>query len=84
MATITCKIPAELNARLEAAARRQRVSKSAVIRQLLEASFSRTRKAPRPTGYDPTGYDLAKHLAGSLHGPPNLSTNPKYMEGFGA
>jgi hypothetical protein len=79
MKTVTVKIPADLNARLEAAARRQRVPKSAIIRQMLEAGVRRTRNAPKPTGYD-----LAKHLAGSLHGPPDLATNPKYMEGFGA
>lgn len=30
-----------------------------------------------------SAYDRIKHLAGSLEGPRDLSTNPKYMEGFG-
>ena len=79
MATITCKIPAKLDARLAAAARQQRVSKSAIVRQALEHHVSRMRTRKRPTVYD-----LAKDLIGSLHGPGDLLTNPKYMEDFGA
>ncbi len=30
-----------------------------------------------------SAYDRAKHLIGSIEGPGDLSTNPKYMEGFG-
>ena len=30
-----------------------------------------------------SAYDLAKDVVGSLDGPEDLSTNPKYMEGFG-
>ena len=28
-------------------------------------------------------YDRLKHLCGVLSGPGDLSTNPKYMEGYG-
>ena len=28
-------------------------------------------------------YDRVKHLVGSVDGPPDLSTNPKYLQGFG-
>jgi hypothetical protein len=28
-------------------------------------------------------YDRVKHLIGSVDGPPDLSTNPKYLHGFG-
>jgi hypothetical protein len=28
-------------------------------------------------------YDRVKHLIGQVDGPPDLSTNPKYLEGFG-
>lgn len=31
----------------------------------------------------PSAFDLASDLAGCLDGPADLSTNPKYMEGFG-
>ena len=30
-----------------------------------------------------SAYDLAKDVIGSLDGPEDLSTNPKYMKGFG-
>ena len=28
-------------------------------------------------------YDRVKHLIGNAEGPPDLSTNPKYLKGFG-
>jgi hypothetical protein len=28
-------------------------------------------------------YDRVKHLVGSVDGPPDLSTNPKYLQGLG-
>ena len=28
-------------------------------------------------------YDRVRHLIGKVDGPPDLSTNPKYLEGFG-
>lgn len=38
-----------------------------------------------PTGQpQPSFYDLTKEFCGCIKdGPPDLSTNPKYMEGFG-
>ena len=30
-----------------------------------------------------SAYDVSKHLIGSIEGPGDLSTNPKYMDGFG-
>lgn len=78
MATVTCKIPDELDARLMSVARDKRISKSAVLREALEfrlrANFREN--APR-------AYDLVKRLCGSLQGPCDLSTNPKYMKDLG-
>jgi len=80
MTTITCKVPEELAARLDALARTERRSKSAVVREALEDRL----KAQRRRG-QVTAYDLVKHLCGSIKdGPSDLATNPKYMEGFGA
>jgi hypothetical protein len=28
-------------------------------------------------------YERVKHLVGAIDGPPDLSTNPKYLQGFG-
>lgn len=78
MMTLTLKIPPETNARLEAEARRRHVSKSRVVRDALERSLVRR------TASSPSVYDRIKHICGTVHGPKDLSTDPKYMEGFGA
>lgn len=78
MKVITCKIPEDLDGRLEAEARRRRVSKSAVVRESLVQSLRRKGRKPRVSAYD-----LVKDLVGKLHGPSDLATNPKHMEGFG-
>jgi Ribbon-helix-helix protein, copG family len=76
MTTITCKIPGKLNARLEALARRRRTSKSAILRLALEKQLAQRSAAP-------SAFDLIKSLCGTLHGPKDLSTNPKHLKGFG-
>lgn len=78
MKVITCKIPEELDGQLETEARRRRASKSAVVREALERALRPSRRAKRPTAYD-----VAKHLCGKLHGPSDLATHPKHMEGYG-
>jgi len=79
MVTVTVKLPPALASQLNAAARQKRVSKSAVIRDSLEKTLSNGRSRR------PTIGDLVGHLAGSVKGlPRDLSTNKKYMEGFGA
>ncbi len=78
MTTITCKIPERLDEELEALARRNRVSKSAVVRQALEQQIRRTRKQSVPNAFD-----KIKSLSGSLRGPADLSSNPRHLEGFG-
>jgi hypothetical protein len=77
--TITCKLPEKLDAELEAAARAEGLKKSDIVREALEDRIARNRgrKAPR-------AYDLVKDLSGSVRGPVDLLTNPKYMENFGA
>ena len=58
---------------------RKGVSPSDIVRQALEEHLRR--RTPRESAYD-----LAKRLGiiGSAKGlPTDLSTNPKYMEGFG-
>ncbi len=79
MTTITAKIPPALAAKLKAAARSKRISKSEFIRQSLERSLKSNGKGRRPTFGE-----LAGDLAGSFNGPTDLSTNPKWMEGYGA
>lgn len=76
MTTISLKLPAPLNLRVESEARRRRMTKSQVVRECVEQSLNGPAK-------DVSCHDLASDLAGSLSGPKDLATNPKYLKGFG-
>jgi predicted transcriptional regulator len=79
MRTISLKIPDELLAELERAAKAKRVAKSVIVRESLEAALR-----PRVHRRTASSFDLAADLAGSLKGlPRDLAHNPKYMDGFG-
>jgi len=79
MTTITCKLPEKLAAELDSLARTERRSKSALVREALE-----DRLKPKRRRRSVSGYDLVKHLCGSLKGgPSDLATNPAHMKGFG-
>jgi hypothetical protein len=77
MTTLTCKIPESLDARLEKLARHTKIPKAKIVRKALEQAV---RKAPRNSA----AFGLVKDLCGSLSGPPDLATNPKYLEDMGA
>jgi hypothetical protein len=80
MVTVTVKLPPPLAAQVAAEARHKRTSKSEIIRESLENRFANGNGRRRPTVYE-----LTRHLAGKLKGaPPDLATNKKHMEGFGA
>ena len=71
-------MPEDLLADLEREAKARRVSKSALVRESLEATLHRSGRGAASC------YDLARDLAGTLKGlPRDLASNPKYMEGFG-
>ncbi len=77
--TITCKIPEELNERLEAEAALAMVPKSVLVRDALKRSFNRPRQRARRTAFD-----RVRNLCGIIKdGPTDMSNNPKYMDGFG-
>jgi predicted transcriptional regulator len=79
MQTISLKLPDDLLADLKREAKARRVSKSALVRESVEAALWR-----RPRRSAASCYDLARDLAGTIKGlPRNLASNPKYMEGFG-
>jgi len=79
MQTISLKLPDDLLADLKREAKARRISKSALVRESLEAAL---RRRPRPS--PASCYDLARDLAGTIKGlPRDLASNPKYMEGFG-
>ena len=78
MNTISLKLPRLLLQRIEEEARNRRTSRSKVIRDSLEKTL--LRPTPRRKL---SCYDLARDLAGSMRGPRDIATNPKYMEDFG-
>ena len=79
MKTISLKLPAGLNVRLERAARRGGRSKSEIVRAALEQFLNGEPKAKRQV----SALDALRPWIGCVEGPRDLATNPKYMEGFG-
>lgn len=80
MSTLTIDIPETLKAKVAAAARKEGKTQSRFAREALEA---RLRKEPKKFPPGKSFYDLTKHLCGSVAGPADLSTNKKYMAGYG-
>ena len=79
MRTISLKLPDDLIADLQREAKARRITKSALVRESVEATLRR-----RPRRGAASCYDLARDLAGAVRGlPRDLASNPKYMEGFG-
>ena len=78
MKTISVKLPDSLLAQLETAAREGEENRSALIRRALEEFLSGKRK-----GRQTSCLDLARDLAGSIVGPPDLSTNQAHMDEYG-
>ena len=78
MTPISLKMPRHLVREVSEAARRRGVSRSALIREALEA-FLRAERSDEPT----SALSEAADLAGAFAGPADLSVNPDYMRGFG-
>ena len=72
--TFSIKLPAALSEKVVRIARKRRVPVSVVVRDALEA-------VGEPS--EVSAADLAGDLLGSVDAPPDLSTNPKYMRGYG-
>jgi len=78
--TLSIKVPKELKARIQAAARRRQAKPSALLREALELVISGT-----PPKSKPSLYDLSKDLFLDLGqaGPRDLSTNGKHLDDLG-
>jgi hypothetical protein len=79
MERINVRVEGPIKQKLELEARQKGVSPSAIVRQALEEHFGR--EAPSENCRQ-----LAERLGilGSIKGlPPDLTSNPDYMEGFG-
>jgi hypothetical protein len=79
MKTISLKVTDQLLRQLEREARQRGQSKSDVVRMALEHFLNGARSGPRPL----SALDLAGDVVGCAEGPSDLSTNRKYLEGFG-
>jgi hypothetical protein len=77
--TLTVKITKQLRAKLVATAKRRGVTQSELVRDAIETSL----RAPDATT-GPSLFDQISDLIGvTAAGPPDLSTNKKYLEGLG-
>ncbi len=77
MPTITVTIPHAMAVKLEKVTAIKRVNKSKYVRDALGTALKKE-------SIEPSLYDLMKESIGCFDsGVTDLSTNPKYMEGFG-
>jgi Arc/MetJ-type ribon-helix-helix transcriptional regulator len=76
--TISVKIPTPLAARLSAAVRRRKTSRSAIVREALEGHLRSDTLAQAGSLLD-----LAGDLVGSVVGPSDLSSNKRRLRGYG-
>lgn len=74
MRTVSFKLPPELDDALDDMARSRGASRSALVREALEALAKGRRRSVTA---------LAGDLVGSLEGPSDLATNKKHMSGYG-
>jgi metal-responsive CopG/Arc/MetJ family transcriptional regulator len=75
MKTISLKLPPDLSVKLARAAKERGESKSELVRAALQQFLN----GERPM----SALELAGDLVGCGEGPGDLSTNPKYLAGFG-
>jgi predicted transcriptional regulator len=78
MDSLTLKISSAIKEKLKIYSKRKGLSKSEIVRNALLDYFERD-------DFDKEGtfYDLAQDLAGSINTNSDLSTNKKYLTGYG-
>ncbi len=80
MSTLTIELPEELRERLEAASARRTVPPAQVVLDLIKT----LPETPTGSATELSAYDLMKDDLGCVDsGLGDLSTNPKYLEGYG-
>ena len=80
MKTLSLKIPEKMDQRLAHEVLRRRIPKSVLVREALDQFLFGNKSSKK----QPSVFDLTRDLAGKYRGgPSDLSTNPKYMKGFG-
>ncbi len=78
MKTLSLKLPDSLEAQLTEQANVTGRSKSELVREALIESFRKEND-----GGVGSCFALARDLAGCVEGPPDLSSNPKHLRGYG-
>ena len=78
MPTVTVKLPRPLAERLRRAVVRRRSTRSALVREAIEAHL-----AAEGGGTEGSCFDLAPDLAGAVRGPSDLSSNRLRLRGYG-
>lgn len=78
MATMTLKVPQQLERDLSRVAKTRGISKSELVRRAAVAYIAE----PKAKSYI-SALDRAGDLVGCFSGTPDLSTNPKYMKDYG-
>ena len=79
MRRISLKLPDDLLAQLAKTAKARRMTRSSLVREILQNALHE-----QPPAGAVSCYELARDLAGAVKGlPKDLAHNPKHMEGFG-
>ncbi len=78
MKSISLKLPEALDAQLEAMAKKRSTKKSIIVRRAIADYLSRGQQPPRSSFLE-----QARDLAGCLEAAVDLSTNKKYLRGYG-
>jgi Arc/MetJ-type ribon-helix-helix transcriptional regulator len=78
MKTISLKLPEDLLAKVQDAAKKRGETMSAVIRESLDEFLAKEKDHILRSCLD-----HALDLAGRVQGPPDLSTNPAHMDHYG-
>ena len=74
MRAVSFKLPEQLDDALSDLAQRRKSSRSALVREAIEALATTKQKSVTA---------VVDALIGTLEGPADLSTNPKYRSGYG-
>jgi len=79
MKVLSLKVSESLDRKLAAVVKRRRIPKSVVVREAIEQYLDESRE-----GRGGSFLELAGDLVGCVkNAPSDLSSNPKYMDGYG-
>jgi hypothetical protein len=73
------KLTPAQKARIKRLAKEEGTTAKEAVLRLVDAALEERAPAPRPGSF----LDGIEHLVGSVSGPPDLSSNPAHMRGFG-